>query len=408
MYSDNGQDFSYFPEGFDKTMQIIEPTYDQHIFKPPERNVTQGRIAVVLAIDSRDRDLEQFPSPSEYIYHMEHTIRNVISIELVKGCIPHSDFNITESCNKIFFEESWGLTLAICIEPGIYTIEELVKELEQKFNESENTESIYEIKLNKRRKRITIESNLAGGDHIFRLINRKCTYGTICDDCFKCTLCLNKNDPKDCHTPQGSILTKLGFKRKNVAYACGIVKLTRDFENGTVIIGLGTKFLNEFSEGEIISFENDDQNSYTIKKIKSQIELILKEVVQEDLNKSRIYLNQHVADFSWNLDGEKYIILDILEAKRLESNNKNLDGAFNVILLTSEPGTPTFITAGLTERRGEIKYYNPPLPKLDRMTIKFLKHNGDIFDFNGLDHLLEFNIISLNSPGKYNTLPQNE
>ena len=51
-------------------MSIYNPTYDQHIIKPPERNKTHGRISDKLIVDSRDRDKTVYPKPNKYRYNI--------------------------------------------------------------------------------------------------------------------------------------------------------------------------------------------------------------------------------------------------------------------------------------------------------------------------------------------------
>ena len=49
-----------------------------------------------------------------------------------------------------------------------------------------------------------------------------------------------------------------------------------------------------------------------------------------------------------------------------------------------------------------IKYFNPPIPRLDRLTITFTDVEGNLIDFNGGEHYLDFRIHTLNANGKYN------
>jgi hypothetical protein len=123
-----------------------------------------------------------------------------------------------------------------------------------------------------------------------------------------------------------------------------------------------------------------------------------------DLRGSKIYANKHISNFTWDLDDEKYIILRIDDLDKLDSDNKNIDNAYGIILFDVVHGQNNIIGAGRLPRRGIEKYFNPPLSKLDRLKISFLTADGYFYDFNGRDHLLVFDIISLNQPGKYNTL----
>ena len=50
----------------------------------------------------------------------------------------------------------------------------------------------------------------------------------------------------------------------------------------------------------------------------------------------------------------------------------------------------------------EIRYFSAPFPRLDRFNVRFYRQNGDPLVFNGVNHLLDFNVTALNQPGKYN------
>ena len=58
-------------------MQMIKPTYDQFIIKPPERNKTHGRISDIVPIDSRERDLTYYPRPDNYRINFNQTYKDV-------------------------------------------------------------------------------------------------------------------------------------------------------------------------------------------------------------------------------------------------------------------------------------------------------------------------------------------
>ena len=102
-----------------------------------------------------------------------------------------------------------------------------------------------------------------------------------------------------------------------------------------------------------------------------------------------------------DLNCDKYIILDIRELHRLESNSEPADDKFLVIPIDYEKCT-TKLNIGNIPTQREIRYFSAPFPRLDRLTIRFLRYNGDPLFFNGVNHLLDFNVTALNQPGKYN------
>ncbi len=47
------------------------------------------------------------------------------------------------------------------------------------------------------------------------------------------------------------------------------------------------------------------------------------------------------------------------------------------------------------------KFFNPPLPKLDRLTVRFVDYHGNLIDFCGVNNFMEFRILTVNAPGMY-------
>lgn len=399
----NGVPFSSYPNSFDQQMPIVEPTYSQHIIKPPERNTTYGRIPKRVFIDSSDRDIPNYPDPAKYVYELEHELDDVVSIELVQACIPNSGYVITEGNNKICFQESLGVNLLAVIPPGNYTIVTLAVAIQKAMSEAPGAESTYKVTCIKAQNKISISSNLAGGDNIFILLFRECPCDKMCD-ALSNTSCPDCNKPERCSYPRGSIAKTIGYDFTNRGCARGTV--TGEIADDT-IIGNGACFTNEFAAGDCFKFEQDNDFIYKVVKVVSPTEMLISPGLQKVLNKSKIFLGKHTADFTYDLSGDKYIILNINESfsegswGKTISNNKNTHGAFVIIPFMADPGENNFYDTGSSPRKGEIKYFNPPLGKLSKIQICFLRPNGEKYNFNGREHFVDLEIITLNSPGKY-------
>ena len=330
--------FSNFPQNFNRTMQIVEPTYEQHIIKAPELNVTNGRIPQVLVLDSSDRNCKKYPKPNNYAYELTKEYKDVISIELVQGCIPYTGYAINENNNKLFVQETSGETVEVVVPPGNYNATELAIALETALNNNTDLSSTYTVSADTNTQKFTIGRDVTSGTGIFNILNNCCPCSknsftdmdnTDCNDCDSCQMC-SRNNCND--YIKGSISKKLGFS--NVNYM--------------------------------------DANTYT-------------------------------SDFVWDLEDPKYIILEIENLENIDSNNKNIDDSFAVIFFTVPHCDNNILATGSTPRKGIKKYFNPPLSTLDKLRIKFLTPDGELYDFNGRNHVLEFNILALNQPGKYNT-----
>lgn len=390
-----------YPNNMTRVMPIIEPTYSQHIIKPPEINQTFGRIPHRLIIDSRDRKLK-YLHPNEYVYELEQHYKDVISIELVQACIPFSGYVINSNNNKFAFQEASGELLCVEIQPGNYDATDLAIALENGLNDV--GQSNYTVVANTNLQKFTITSDLAGGDHIFRMIFCDCG----CGDSNVCEICRQRKR-RDKYR-DGSIGEILGFDALNLLYGRGVVISVEEITPTTAqIIFCNSVLTEDYIVGGGISFENLMGTLFMVDEIISNTELVISGTVEEigqigELVRSKVYGSKYQSTGVWNLEGEKYIILVIKEAEITESNNKTLCEKFAPIFFDVALGENQVLSAGRLARRGEEKYYNPPLGKLDRLSISFITHSGKLYDFNGRNHVLVFDIIELNSPGKYNTL----
>jgi hypothetical protein len=437
--------FSNYPQNFNRTMQIVEPTYSQHIMKAPELNVTNGRIPQVLVIDSNDRDCRKYFKPNDYTYQLNKEYKNVVSIELVQACIPYTGYAINENNNRLFIQETFGETVEVVIPIGNYTAQVLADIVYKALNDSPDLSSVYTIRPDLNLQKFTITSDLSGGDHIFRFLNNSCPCGqnapndehnsfvnghnVSCNDCDSCKLC-HKNNCQE--YIKGSISKKLGFGKVNYLFASGTITKI-EMSKSIRIFACNSKFISEFMIGDRISFSELIGTTFTISNIVSDTEMIILpkddgggggiEVpfggesgpVKPGIGKkfediimcSKIFANKYTSDSVWDLEDAKYIILDIDHLENIDSNNKNIDDSYAVIFFTTPHGEDNILSTGSTPRKGIKKYFNPPLSTLDRLRIKFITADGELYDFNGRNHVLMFEIIALNQPGKYSTLVTN-
>ncbi len=410
------QHFSNYPENFDRTMQIIEPTYDQHILKPPEKNITNGRIPNRLFIDSSDRNCNKYLFENNYVYQLNKEYKNVVSVELVQGSIPYTGYIINKNNNKLFLQETFGDTITIQIPVGDYNAVNLATAIQTALNNPNNgTLNTYIVTEDSNTRKFTIQSDLVTGDNIFRLLNNCCqcpNNAILCNDCDTCPICRQKNCKEYI---KGTISKKIGFDKVNFIFARGIVTNIESIDDVTAVISAcQSQFLTDFTNtngsSEFVSFVNLADTRFTVLSVDNDMEMTIIGTVEDmdsaltSLIGSKIYANKHISNFTWDLEDVEYVILDIEHLENIDSNNKNMDNSFGVIFFLVPHGSNNVIVNGSLPRRGIETYFNPPLAKLDRLRIKFLTKDGNLYDFNGRDHALEFDIISLNQPGKYNTL----
>lgn len=87
----------------------------------PKRN-ERRETTVLLEINSRDRNLVQYPNPSEFRFRLFRPLKDVIKIQIAGGTIPGCLYNINKEWNVFTFQENstkWNVK----IPPGRYTYE---------------------------------------------------------------------------------------------------------------------------------------------------------------------------------------------------------------------------------------------------------------------------------------------
>lgn len=101
------------------------------------------------------------------------------------------------------------------------------------------------------------------------------------------------------------------------------------------------------------------------------------------------------------LQPHRYVTMKIRGFDRCEGNTTALDGAFAVIPLDTTEGSYTLIKEGDTVDSDTYVYYFPEPKPLTRLEITFYDPYGNVYNFNGHDHYMIFQIQSLTRPVKY-------
>lgn len=132
---------------------------------------------------------------------------------------------------------------------------------------------------------------------------------------------------------------------------------TQTYENGTRTI------YKDRSIGPVIGFKNVDQTG------------------------SLTYTSQGIYDLS----GEDYLLLHINDFDNLDATESAVQNAFAVIPLDVALGSVKYYN--VLSHFKNIKHFSPP-KSFRRLHIQFKDHNGNFYDFNGLDHSLLFKILT--------------
>ena len=90
----------------------------------PENVVNKNEFINIhhLVIDSRDRNVDDYPDTHKYQVDFDTVYKDIISIELLSANVPKSQYIITSANNLVYFSEDDGVTTVIATIPvGNYT-----------------------------------------------------------------------------------------------------------------------------------------------------------------------------------------------------------------------------------------------------------------------------------------------
>ena len=412
-------------------MEMVKPTYDQFIIKPPERNKTHGRISQKLVIDSRDRDHINYPKPNKYKYEIKEEYKDVISVELVLAGIPNSVYNIYEKNNEIILNSGDDIDdLTNCnkfkIRQGEYTNQsflDLLNGSKGNIFETFGTDTYFNFYEDPDTNLIKIQSNKPFSFNLDYDVGDKfikCNQGNI-DKYYES---INYN----------SIDKTLGFKRKKYTADTkynGDIGLNCDndlpIDDEMTLNGAGSSLTDVFMNGHQVYRITINDGDFDLRKYYSK-----GDYVQIGTNMYRVYETQDklimdvaaiedtipadtegikqywaiYGSYAFELECPQYVILDIPQFHMLKADPASIDDAYAVIELDGN-SCKTIVNSGGAPLDKDIKYFNPPLARLKSIDVRFLRYDGSFVDFKGVDHLMAFRVTCLNQPGKYNNFNEN-
>lgn len=415
-----------YPEAINgqRPMTIVDPTYDQIIVKPPRQNVTHGHIPVQQFVSSKDRNFTLYPNVGSYVLHLNDTYKNVTSVTLNAASIPNTASLINSRNNRFCFQEEEQECECTCVElpTADYTSLQLSVELESHINA--NTiyapATPYTVIANSLTNKFEIALDLSIGCY-FKL----CFYGGS-----------EKNDNRTrAIYPKNSIGPIIGYDRKDYLYGSGKLVQAENVVVGspstavTRLTGYNTKFLDELSSLQMTMYPASTLGAhgygkicipgclnemgtdvYDIYDFESDTSILVEPQIADVncIDNSCFIPWIHKAPNKYDLSSDSFVVLDIPELASnssaggtLVANSAAVANSFAVIPMVFPHNTKNFVISPFSGFSPVVRYYNPPIPRLSKLTIKFLDYDGNIVDFEGIDHFLEFRIVTVNQPGKY-------
>jgi hypothetical protein len=265
---------------------------------------------------------------NNYTIFLGETFNYVHSIELIDGYIPASGYMVTEQNNTLVFKEDDEQLNYATVPVGNYDIKSLLKKLTSSLNDTSPNNYVYECKFKGATNKVTIEC-----DHEFELIFTDSTE-VVGDRGYMETLVINP------------VTNRKEIQRVEVSNS-------------------RQKYVRN-SIGKLIGFKpiNLENSKYYTGQMVYDL---------HPYNYLGMFLNTENADSFGNITAP--------------SPDKGADDAFAVVSLTR--GCYTF---NRVVDNGRFKMnFNPPI-HFNKLRLQFRTVDGNLYDFNGVDHFLIFEV----------------
>lgn len=285
----------------------------------------------ILVIDSQSRNWDK-ETPSDYTVNLKDHFEYVVSMELIDGYVPASAYLINETNNTITFQEG-DVIVSASIKVGNYEIYRLLEKLGRAMTKASPNAYTYQCELSSRKQKVTIKC-----DHVVGLI-----------------LTQGQEFIGDRGQGQTMVINPVTGKKEII----------------TVQTGDSRKRYAPRSIAKVLGFQPIDlfgTDSYT-----GQMIYDLK-----PYEYLAIYVNTENAD-----DFKKVTA---------PSPNGGADGCFAVVPLRYQGNCYDVVKySQVIDNARYLLTFNPPI-NFEKIKIQFKTIDGNLYDFNGLDNYLVFEV----------------
>ena len=112
----------------------------------PKRS-QRREVTLLLEINSRDRNLNQYPRSSEFRFRLYRPLKDIVKVQIAGGTIPGCLYNLNTGWNQFTFQED-GKRWNVTIPPGRYTYESLCISLASLLNGLTGVTNTYVVTIN--------------------------------------------------------------------------------------------------------------------------------------------------------------------------------------------------------------------------------------------------------------------
>jgi len=132
----------------------------QHVLMKDQAKIKRAVRRTTIVVNSRDRNLIRNYTSNEFRYMLRRPLTNILSVELMNGCIPSYIYNVNTGWNTFSFKED-SITVLITLRPGYYTESTLLTEVQTQLNAIPAKKNTYAVLLNPTTKKVQITSSNA-------------------------------------------------------------------------------------------------------------------------------------------------------------------------------------------------------------------------------------------------------
>jgi len=111
----------------------------------PKRN-ERREVIILLEMNSRDRNIVQYPNPSEFRFRLFRPLKDIVKIQVAGGTVPAPLYNVNTGWNQFTFQEGsrkWNVT----IPPGRYTNDTLSTTVASSLNTLSGVTNTYTVSI---------------------------------------------------------------------------------------------------------------------------------------------------------------------------------------------------------------------------------------------------------------------
>tara|TARA_B110000208_G_scaffold161239_1_gene196801 strand:- start:272 stop:1441 length:1170 start_codon:yes stop_codon:yes gene_type:complete len=384
----------------------------------PDVVVNRNDYATIIVIDSQDRNKFLYKNANDYVMHFNSPLSDVIEVELISIDYKYSNYEFDSTNNELHIKHNTDDAYVVKIGKGNYTTSNMVTHFASQYNNFKNISGkSYDITL----KYHDIIDRYYFSTNTNDIIN---VYFKGSEKTYPTTLYGNTTTNTGSYNYKTNTNGKyFGFSEKDFSNKLDIFSMSITDNTGgdyTLQLTINNKSdyqqlldtLNIFDSTMTITFKYSGENvqnvnnskikgfeiiSDTIISLKLTIDSPV--IVNETISSPTFYTNIIIGDTIKTEERDKYVLLDIKELNRLKSTNTNIhDSYVKIPIAQSEQ-----IYFNNTKNYGTVKYFNPILKTLDRLTIKIKDRGGKVLQSGGLDHTMVFAIKCLNNGNNLRT-----